>query len=138
MAAKAVGSERSLVFVDTDVLVEITRENESAVEWSRGVDEELLVPGVVAMEMLIGSRNKGEKERAEKLLSAFNISWHSSADNSLAFDLLRHYGLAAGLSLPDFFIAAQSLNQDAKLYSFNLKHFRAIPNLAVEAPYPRQ
>lgn len=37
----------------------------------------------------------------------------------------------------DFLIAAQALNRNATLYTFNLKHFGAIPGLDARAPYAR-
>ena len=55
----------------------------------------------------------------------------------MAYDLVVRHRLSTGLGLADFLIAAQALDRGATLYTFNLKHFRAIPGLNAQAPYPR-
>jgi predicted nucleic acid-binding protein len=41
------------------------------------------------------------------------------------------------LSIPDCLIAAMALARSARLYTFNLKHFRIIEGLDVQSPYTR-
>jgi predicted nucleic acid-binding protein len=42
------------------------------------------------------------------------------------------------ISIPDGLIAPMTLSRGARLYTFNLKHFRAVPNLDVQVPHFRQ
>ena len=60
-----------------------------------------------------------------------------AADSGLGLSLVKQHSLSTGLSLADFLIAAQALNRGAILYTFNLKHFGAIPGLDARAPYVR-
>ena len=91
----------------------------------------------VAMEFLIGSRNRLELDQARSLLNQFSIDWLTESDSQLALELVSKYRLSTGLGFADFHIAAQVSNRQATLFTFNLKHFGAIINLDVRAPYPR-
>jgi predicted nucleic acid-binding protein len=48
--------------------------------------------------------------------------------------LIAAHRLSTGLSLPDFLIAAQAIHHSTTLFTFNLKHFAAIPGLDAKAP----
>jgi len=45
--------------------------------------------------------------------------------------------LVGALNIPDCLIAATALSRNARLYTFNLKHFQVVPGLDVVQPYPR-
>jgi predicted nucleic acid-binding protein len=132
------GETDRVILVDTDVLIEFRRGDPRAVEWiaSQG-DVPLPIPGVVALEFVVGSRDGVELQRAKRFIGVLDVQWHDVADQALAYDLIGRYRLRTGLGLSDFLIAAQALNRKATLYSFNLKHFGAIEGLDIRAPYPR-
>ena len=104
----------------------------------RASTEVLGIPGVVAMELLIGCRNRAEIEKLKNFLSAFSIVWPDAAEFAQAYELLAEHRLTSGLGIPDCLIAAMSLIRKARLYTFNLKHFQVIPGIDVEEPYSRQ
>src|SRR6266446_1978279 len=59
-----------MVLVDTDVLVDCLRGTAPAKEWlARASAEVLGIPGVVAMELVIGCRNQGELHRKALVLA---------------------------------------------------------------------
>lgn len=124
--------------IDTDVLIDVQRGLSAAVGWlALNRSTEIHVPGVVCLELLSGSRSKAELQANMKFLEGFSVLWHTEADNRAARQLIERYTLTCALSIPDYLIAAQALNHGTILFTFNLKHFRAIPSLDAHAPYIR-
>jgi len=123
-------------FLDTDALINCLRETPSASAWLDQVEAEAFqVPGVVAKELLMGCQNKVELERTQKFLHTFAVAWPEASEFAQAYDLLAARRLISGLSIPDCLIAAMALARSARLYTFNLKHFRTIEGLDVLSPY---
>lgn len=126
------------MFLDTDVLVDCLRGHPPAKGWlSHNSGVEFLVPGIVAMELVMGCPNQMELQRMRKLLASFRVVWPDVDDGERAYELLAAYRPGSGLSIPDSLIAAMAIGRNAKLYTFNLKHFRAIAGLDVDEPYQR-
>jgi len=124
--------------VDTDVLVDCLRGTDRARAWLEQLAAEAFaVPGVVAMELVMGCRDRGDLERVRRLLGAFAIAWPEASEFAAAHDLLLAHRLSSGLNIPDCLIAATALGRAARLYTFNLKHFQSVPGLDVQQPYPR-
>jgi tRNA(fMet)-specific endonuclease VapC len=125
-------------FLDTDVLIDCLRGTSSAQEWlARAASETFQVPGIVAMELVVGCQNQADLQRTRKFLSSFDVVWPEAAEFAHAYELLAAHYLASRLSIPDCLIAAMVLSRSARLYTFNLRHFRALPGLDAQAPYPR-
>jgi predicted nucleic acid-binding protein len=128
-----------MVLVDTDVLVDCLRGTEPARQWlERTSRESLGVPGVVAMELVIGCRNRTELQRLQKFLSTYSIIWPEGAEFARAYELLAEHRLSSGLGIPDCIIGAMALVRTVRLYTFNAKHFQAIPGIDAQEPYSRQ
>jgi len=126
------------VFLDTDVLVDCLRGTASAQGWlERTAADTFQVPGIVAMELLMGCQNQADLQHTQKFLSAFEVTWPEAVEFAQAYDLLAVHRLSSRLSIPDCLIAAMALARSARLYTFNLKHFRVVAGLDVQAPYTR-
>ena len=126
------------VLLDTDVLIDCLRGTPAARVWLEQAESQAFqVPGVVAMELLMGCRNKVELERARQFLHAFGIAWPEASEFALAYKLLAARHLSSGLGIPDCLVAAMALSRSARLYTFNLKHLQTIEGLDVHAPYAR-
>lgn len=95
------------------------------------------VPGIVAMELIMGCRNRPEQIRVEKYLSEFPVLWPEASDFARAFELLTPHRLAGGGGIPDCLIAAMALSRHAALCTFNRKHFQAFSGLESSEPYGR-
>jgi predicted nucleic acid-binding protein len=127
-----------MTLLDTDVLIECLRGVAAAQAWLASVESiEFGVPGVVAMELIVGCTTKRHLEQTERFLATFTILWPGEADMALAFQLLVQHRLTGGLGIPDCLIAAQAINRSALLYSFNLRHFTKVNGLQVQQPFPR-
>lgn len=123
--------------VDSDVLIEVLRASTAAVEWLKEYKGDLALPAAVAWELLIGSRNARELGKTEKFLSRFRVEEIDAQDSTLTRSLIVAHSRSSGLSVPDYLVAAQAINRSSTLFTFNLRHFRVIPGLDVQAPYER-
>jgi predicted nucleic acid-binding protein len=98
-------------------LVDCLRGTPPARAWLESASTEVLgIPGVVAMELLIGCRNRAEVEHLQKFLSAFSIVWPDAAEFARAYELLAEHRLTSGLGIPDCLIAAMSLAQSSVVH----------------------
>lgn len=123
--------------LDTDVLVDIRRGFAPAVAWYNGLTERPAIPGFVAMELIMGCRDKAELSRLQLFLAGLPIIWPSEANCQRGLEYLRDYRLGHSLGLVDALIAATAIGQGATLCTFNVKHFAAVPGLMTEQPYGR-
>jgi predicted nucleic acid-binding protein len=113
--------------VDTDVLVDCLRGINPARGWLKKLAKDsFAVPAPVAMELVMGCRDREDLKRVQGLLAQFTIVWPEASEFAAAFDLLLAHRLSSGLNIPDCLIAATALMRAASLYTFNLKHFQAV------------
>ena len=125
--------------IDTDVLIDILRGTPPAQAWLISMPATTFaIPGMVAIELLIGCRNQPELRRVQQFLNTFNIAWTEAVECAHAYDLLAAHRLTSGLNIPDSLVAAMALTRSATLYTFNLRHFRIIAGLDVQEPYARR
>jgi hypothetical protein len=89
------------------------------------------------MELVAGCRNRKELKTVETLLSMFGVVWPEASEFALAYKILTNHRLANAISIPDCLISAMSLTRNAKLFTFNTKHFQLIDGITIEQPYSR-
>ena len=127
-----------MFLVYADVLIECLRGSVAAKTWLTSFQKEAVgIPVVVVMELLMGCRNKSELDQTKKFLAAFNVIWPESSEFERDCELLLSLRLSTGLGIPDCLIASMALARGARLYTFNLKHFQAVPGLDARQPYYR-
>jgi len=127
-----------MFLIDTDVLIDCLRGTDAARQWLAGVAAQPFgVPGVVAMELLIGCRDQKDQRELQKFMARFQIVWPDASEFARAHELLLNFRLSSGIGIPDCLVAATVLSRNATLLTFNLKHFHAIPGLQVREPYVR-
>ena len=126
------------VCLDTDVLVDCLRGLREAQIWLQSkTGEKFVVPGVVAMELLMGCQNQSDLTRTQTFLSSFYVAWPEAHEFAHAYNLLAAHRLSSGLSIPDCLVAAMALERSLSLYTFNVKHYRVVSGLNVQEPYQR-
>ena len=124
--------------IDTNVLVDCLRGTAGSKTWLSKLDKEFFaVPGVVAMELLMGCRDRVDLNVVRRFLATFDTIWHTAPEFAGAHDLLPAHRLTSGLGIPDYLIAALALSRHARLYTFNFKHFQTISGLDVQQPCSR-
>lgn len=127
-----------MLLIDTDVLIEVLRGSASAAAWLESLQSDSFgIPGVAAMELIRGCRNQTELRQVRKFLSSFRVLWPEAQEFAFSYDLLVSLSLSSAIGIPDCLIAAMALNRKMRLYTFNVKHFQAVPGLNPVQPYSR-
>lgn len=127
-----------MILIDTDVLVECLRGSKMAKTWLGALHKDAFaIPGVVAMELLMGCRNQTDLHQIQRFLDSFNVAWPDASEFARGYGILLTLRLSSGLGIPDCLIAAMALARGARLYTFNLKHLQVVPGLDAQQPYSR-
>jgi len=128
-----------MIFLDSDVMVDLLRQYPPAIEWFDALDqdEEILLPGYVVMELLQGCRNSTEQERLQRALAPYGIAWPSPTDCDRALDVLAQYHLSHNAGLLDVLIGQTAVALRVPLCTFNQRHYQFIPGLQTTRPYEK-
>jgi hypothetical protein len=127
-----------MALLDTDIMVDVMRQYPPAVVWLGSLgEEEIVLPGFVVMELIQGCRNKAEQRRVEKALKGRAVIWPSPETCDQALALFARYHLSHNLGLLDALIGQTAVALNLSLYTFNQKHYAAIPNLKTVRPYEK-
>jgi hypothetical protein len=123
--------------LDTDILIDIQRGYQPAVEWFATLDDTPGVPGFVVMELFQDAPNARRIREVEDLVAPLEVVWPSEVDCQRALTDFRMLHLSHGLGLLDALIAATTIGRDATLVTFNARHFSPIAGLMIEQPYSK-
>jgi predicted nucleic acid-binding protein len=124
--------------IDTDVLVDVLRKHPPALAWLASLGSEALgVPGLVAMELLQGCRNRAEQRQVEKLLRPYRLYWPDRADCLRAYDDFATHHLSHSLGILDALIAETAVGLGVNLATFNEGHYHSVVALRSVRPYER-
>ncbi|MGG6266782.1 PIN domain-containing protein [Leptolyngbya sp. AN03gr2] len=105
--------------------------------WFASLTEIPSVPGFVVMELVQDSRNLQGVRKALKLVAPLPIVWATETDCTRALSDFTAYHLSDNLGLIDALIAACAVGHNLTLCTFNVKHYRVVPNLVTAQPYSR-
>jgi predicted nucleic acid-binding protein len=123
--------------LDTDVLIDIQRGHAPAIVWFASLPAIPSIPGFVVMELIQDSQNKQQVRKALQLVAPLPVIWPTEADCARALSDFTVYHLSHKVGLIDALIASCAVGRSATLCTFNVKHYRVIPNLHMEQPYSR-
>jgi len=127
-----------MILVDTDVMVDVMRRYGPAIAWLDSLGSKAIgIPGLVAMELLQGCRDRREQQRAENVLRSYTLYWPSHEDCARAFDDFTAYHLSHNLGIMDALIAETAVGLGVQLATFNEKHYVVVSTLQVLQPYSR-
>jgi predicted nucleic acid-binding protein len=127
-----------MLIVDTDVMVDLIRQHQPALDWLNSLDDEpLLVPGFVAMELIDGCNNTREIRATRRLLNSHRIVWASEATCDSALSAFTDNRPKYGLGIIDSLVGQMAIALDIPLATFNKKHYTCIPGLQTLQPYER-
>jgi predicted nucleic acid-binding protein len=126
-----------MYLLDTDVLIDIQRGYIPAIDWFSSLRELPSIPGFVVMELVQDSRNAQQVRQALQLVAPLPLVWATEADCARALSDFTTYHLSNSLGLLDALIAACAVGRGLTLCTFNVKHYRVVPNLSTSQPYAR-
>lgn len=125
-----------MILLDTDVAIDILRSYPPAVAWLQGLGATpMAMPGLVAMELLQGCRDKTEQKRIEQFLQQHSLFWPNLTDCQCAMQDFSDYRLSHNLGLLDALIAHTAVGLKEPLATFNVKHYGVIQGLMTLQPY---
>ena len=124
-----------MTFLDSDVLIDMLRGLAPAIAWYDALVTKPSVPGVVAMELVQGTKNASQLRVVRNVLKPMRLVWPTEADCGKALADFTALHLSHGLGLLDALIAATVVGQNATLLTFNVKHYAVVPGLATLQPY---
>jgi predicted nucleic acid-binding protein len=126
-----------MYLLDTDVLIDIQRGYTPAIDWFSSLAEVPSVPGFVVMELVQDSQNVQQVRKALQLVAPLPMIWATETDYARALSDFTAYHLSNSLGLLDALIAACAVGRGLTLCTFNVKHYRGVPNLLLAQPYAR-
>lgn len=126
-----------MYLLDTDVLIDIQRGHAPAIAWFSGLIDVPSIPGFVVMELVQDSQNTQQVRRALQLVAPLPVIWATEVDCARALSDFTTYHLSNSLGLLDALIAACAVGRGLTLCTFNVKHYRVVPNLVMAQPYAR-
>lgn len=119
--------------VDTDILVDVGRNNQGAIDyvdvlrdWSASI--------VTGMELVAGAKDDQEVREIELILNSYRLIPVSEDGSRLAYNLMKEYAKSHGLDPTDALIAATAISEGLTLSTRNRRHFGAIGGLEIEVP----
>lgn len=123
--------------IDTDVLIDIQRGYQPALDWFATLTELPSLPGFVVMELYQSAQNRQDVGKVEKLVRPLPVVWPMAADCEWALTEFPRLRLSQGTGLLDMLIAARAIGRGTPLITFNVKHYRAVTGLRTEQPYTK-
>ena len=121
-----------MILCDTNILIEFYKNNPQIGQTFRAVGKNGLAISVITeVELYFGALNKAELQMIKQHLSSLHRFGLDTAVSNQFLQLMETYSLSHKLSIPDALIAATALVHKVELFTFNVKDFHFIPNLAL-------
>jgi len=118
-----------VICLDTNVLIEITKNNAETIKQLNEVEHPLCISSISVMELLCGARNKQEAAKLTMFINQFKILTINDSSSLLATKLISKYAKNHHLDIPDALIAASCVESGVTLWTYNIKDFRYLPKL---------
>lgn len=124
-------------FLDTAILIDVLRRYPPAMVWLNRQNPDALfaISPLIKMEVIRGTVNKVEQQRALKLLADFDMIYLSQDDMVWAIDQQIQFQLSHGVGVVDCLIAAPCVRLQLPIYTRNLKHFAPLLGSLAVQPY---
>ncbi len=127
-----------MILLDTDVVVDLLRRVPQAVAWFDSLaDEELVLPGFVAMELIQGCRSRAELKVLQDGIRDMLVVWPSPEVCDGALHTYSASRFSHGVGLIDALVGQLAASLDLPLHTFNRKHYAGVAHLKMVAPYQR-
>jgi len=120
--------------IDTDVLIDVSRNNEAAIVFLDQLGDSWSISIITALELIVGARNKKEVNQIDQLVAAYSAIPLTAEIGDSSYGLLRQFAKSHGLRVFDSLIAATAIDEDLTLVTKNKKHFQMISTLKLEIP----
>lgn len=121
----------SYVLFDTDILIDISRNIESAIQFIEDykLNYILGISVITQLELMSGCENKEEFNHLSDFIERFEVFNISEAISGKTVELFQLYRLSHGVKIPDMLIASTAIVYQIPLISKNRKDFSFIEEL---------
>jgi predicted nucleic acid-binding protein len=120
--------------VDTDVLVDVSRNNLGAIASIDRLGNDWALSAITALELISGAKNQREVGLIDRLIEIYETIPVNDSIGRRAYDLLKVHAKSGGLRTFDSLIAATAIEEQRTLVTRNHKHFRMVAGLAIDVP----
>jgi hypothetical protein len=120
--------------VDTDILIDLTRNNHAAIDFIDGLNNEWYISAITGLELIVGAKNNTEVAQIDRLLATFEAIHLTGMIERRAYDILKTYAKSHGIGTFDSLIAASAIEEGLTLATRNRKHFAMIAGLSLNLP----
>ena len=120
--------------VDTDVLIDVSRNNEAAIDFLDQLEDFWSISIITALELIVGARDKKEVTQIDQLIAVYSMIPLTTEIGNSSYGLLRQFAKSHGLRVFDSLIAATAIEENLTLLSKNKKHFQMISTLTLKVP----
>lgn len=120
--------------VDTDVLIDVSRNNQAAIDFLDKLNDSWSMSIITALELIVGARDKKEVAQIDQLVGAYSAIPLTAAIGNSSYSLLRRFAKSHGLRVFDSLIAATAIVEDLTLITRNKKHFQMMSALKILVP----
>ncbi|OLY64806.1 type II toxin-antitoxin system VapC family toxin [Leptospira santarosai] len=125
------------MLIDSDVLIDYLRGYEKAIDWLHSISEPISISGYSYFELVEGCRNTKDLQRLEKFISVFEVLWLEEKEIQHALSILKINKFKNGMGFIDCLIGQTCISYKRRLYTFNLKHYKAFPGIKISKPYEK-
>ena len=123
-----------MILCDTNIFIEIYRNNESIIQKIKHIGQHnLAVSDVTLAELFFGARNKNELGAIRKDMNKLIVFLIDSFISDLAVKLVETYSLSHKLALTDALIGATAIHHKIELYTLNVKDFKFLDEVKLFA-----
>ncbi|HEY3331231.1 MAG TPA: PIN domain-containing protein [Capsulimonadaceae bacterium] len=127
-----------LGLLDTDVCIDVLRKHPPSIDWLTNVDVTTIgIPIFVVLELIQNSSNRREADACGLFYNQFEIVLPSTQGLIALPHQFVDLHLAQGTGLIDVLIAGTAISHQVPLYTFNIRHYKNIPDLHITQPYTR-
>jgi len=127
-----------MIILDTDIMIDILREYKPAIKWLNLLkDEEIILPGFVIMELIQGCSNKKEMKKLRDEIEKYQVTWPLPEVYNKALKIFTDYYISYKIGILDTIIGQMAVELNLPLYTFNKRHYKAIPKLKIIEPYKK-
>jgi len=122
--------EKSLIICDTNILIELYKNNQTIISNLQKIGEEnIAISAVTAAELIFGALNKKELQLIKKDIDSLVVIHINDLISHKFIELMLKYSKSHGISIPDALIAATALVKDLEIYTINKKDFKYIESI---------
>jgi predicted nucleic acid-binding protein len=120
--------------IDSNVLIDVSRGNATAIKYVDALTEPWVLSQVTALELIVGARDKRDVAVIDDFLSLYSMVPLSDRIGKRAYGLLKVYAKSHGLHVFDSLIAATAIENGFTLLTLNRKHYQMIDGLRIQVP----